>query len=280
MMDLNLVDFKYFLEAAQTLNLSRAAERLGVGQPTVSQAIKRLETDFGTQLFDRYKTGVQLTTAGKRLYSQGRTVIENLSRLKEDVLSSETDIKGNYSIGCHVSVGLYSLPGFLKSLLAENPLLEIRLSHGLSREITEEVISFRTDFGIVVNPAKHPDLVIRELRRDEVGHWAASGADTNTLIYDPSLSQSQEIISNTNAKVWMFKRRLESSSLEMIALLAEQGCGVALLPGLVARRYPKLKPFKTGLPKHEDKICLIYRADRKASASARLIASKILGAAT
>jgi DNA-binding transcriptional LysR family regulator len=277
MMDFNPTDLRYFFEAARSLNLSRAAERLGVGQPTVSQAIKRLESSFGTSLFDRYKTGVRLTSAGKRLYSSGRTAIEHLERLKEEVLSSEVAIEGSYSIGCHVSVGLYALPAFLKTVMIENPRLEVRLSHGLSREVTEDVISFRTDFGIVVNPSRHPDLVIKELCRDQIGYWAVVGADTQTLIFDPSLSQCQAILSKTNPKLLSFSRRLESSSLEIIASLAETGCGVALLPERVAHRFSKLKIFRVGLPRHEDKICLVFRSDRKTSASARLIIDKIFG---
>jgi len=276
MMDINPIDFKYFYEAASTLNLSRAAERLGVGQPTLSQAIKRLESTFGTKLFDRYKTGVRLTAAGKRLHTEGRLFLEHFEKLKNDVLSSETLIAGSYSIGCHVSVGLYTLPVFLKPLMELNPHLEIQLSHGLSREITENVISFRNDFGIVVNPVKHPDLVIKELRQDNITFWSAPHANSDVLIYDPSLIQSQFILSKKNQMKFNFKRRIESSSLELIGGLAESGCGIAILPECVAKRFPKLKKLRDDLPKHEDHICLIYRSDRKSSAAFRVIVDKIM----
>lgn len=274
-MELNPSDLQYFFETARTLNISRAAERLGVGQPTVSQAIRRLERHFGTALFDRYKTGVRLTAAGTRLAAEGRGALDGWRRLREAVTASEAEIQGQFTIGCHPSVAQYALPPFLKSLLAEHPRLEIQLKHGLSREITEDVVSFRVDFGLVINPVAHPDLVVRELSRDRVGFWAATGALEDTLIHEPSLLQTQSLLKKARSRKIHFKRQIESSSLETIAAVAEGGCGVAILPACVARRFPKLKPYGKNLPYFEDRLCLAYRADRKHSAAARAIIAAV-----
>jgi len=64
-------ELEYFLEVANTLNLSRASERLGLSQPSLSLAIKRLELSIGTQLFIRHKQGVTLTQ-GNFSISPGR----------------------------------------------------------------------------------------------------------------------------------------------------------------------------------------------------------------
>jgi DNA-binding transcriptional LysR family regulator len=274
-LNINPADLRYFLEVADTLNVSRAAERLGIGQPTLSQAIKRLEDEFGTRLLDRYKTGVRLTAAGGRLLVEGKSILESFAKLKGDVASAEKEIEGIYSIGCHPSVGRFALPTFFNSLLEGHPRLEIKLKHGLSREITESVVSFRTDFGIVVNPVKNPDLVIRELCRDLVGFWSAPGALSDTLIYDPSLAQSQALLAKA---AQLFERKIESSNLEVIAALAESGAGAAILPERVARQHPKLKIHKRDLPVFEDRVCLVYRADRKISVAARFIIDTILKA--
>ncbi len=277
-MDLHPTDLRYFFEVTRTLNISRAAERLGVGQPTVSQAIRRLEANFGTRLLDRYKTGVRLTAAGERLLREGRPALENWARLKETVTASHSQIEGLYSIGCHPSVGLYALPTFMKKLVADNPGLELRLAHGLSREIAEQVVSFKLDFGLVINPVPHPDLVIRELCRDEVGLWSAAGAVTDTLLLDPALAQSQALLKRLKKAKLTFRRRTESTHLEILAVMAQSGCGVAMLPARVAQRFVGLKPFKPGVEPFEDKLCLVYRADRRFSAAAKLIADTILKA--
>lgn len=275
MMDINASDLRYFLEVARTLNISRASERLGIGQPGLSQSIRRLEAQMGTLLLNRYKTGVQLTPPGIRLATKGAQLLEQWTKLKEDVLASHSEIEGKYILGCHPSVALYSLPAFFRDLIAKNPKLEIKLAHGLSREITEDIVSFRVDFGIVVNPIRHPDLVIRELCRDKVCFWVAKNCEKDVLIYDPKLIQSQFVIEQATKRGCAFKRHIESSHLEVIGALAEAGTGVAILPERVGKRHPRLTRYRAELPSFEDKICLAYRMDRKTTAAARLIVDTI-----
>lgn len=272
----NASDIQYFLEVSSTLNISRAAERLGISQPTLSLSIKRLEHALGADLLIRQKTGVKLTRAGVRVASRGGLVIQEWNRLRDEALDCETEVEGRFSIGVHPSVAIYFLPLVLGPLMGRFPKLEMNLSHGLSREMTEEVISFKTDFGIVVNPVRHPDLVILELGRDEMSLWwtGQNQAAASLLIYDPSLRQSQSILGQLKKKKLSFERQIESGNLEVVASLAGNGCGVGILPGRVAALYPRLKKFKQTAPKFEDSICLVYRADtQKTKAAAAIIQS-------
>ena len=73
---LSQAELKYFLEVANTKNLSRASERLGISQPTLSVAIKRLENSIGTELLIRQKRGVALTQAGKQLLIHAKQLLQ------------------------------------------------------------------------------------------------------------------------------------------------------------------------------------------------------------
>src|SRR5687768_10713261 len=110
-------DLTYFLEVAATRNISRAAERLGITQPALSLALKRLENTIGTELLIRTKVGVQLTKPGVRVAARARDLIDEWHKLRNDALRDEHEISGRYCIGCHPSVALYSLPHFLPNLL-------------------------------------------------------------------------------------------------------------------------------------------------------------------
>lgn len=274
-------DLNYFIEVSQTLNVSRAAERLGISQPTLSLAIQRLEGNFGAPLLIRTKSGVHLTHAGQKLVAQARLLLLEWERIREDALRDENEIRGRYVIGCHPSVALYSLPSFVGDLLSQNPDLEIKLHHDLSRKITEDVISFKVDFGIVVNPWQHPDLVIKPMAKDEVSLWVGPKrtalqdpfSGEAVLICDDDLLQTQAILKQLAKKGMGFKRVLNTSSLEVITALVAAGAGVGILPGRVATRIKsqRLEPLGQDGPTFVDKICLVYRADvQKSKASRRL----------
>ena len=272
-------DITYFIEVAQTGNISRAAERLGITQPSLSTAMQRLEAALDTQLFIRSRSGVQLTKSGKELLGRGRLLLLNWEQIKSDINKNETSVSGEYVIGCHPSVGLYSLSLFLPELMQEHPDLHIKLKHSLSRKITEKVISFEVDFGIVVNPVKHPDLVIVELAKDDVMFWTAKKpsptqkpeSEECVLIADMDLHQAQKLLSGVTKKKMTFKRVISSGNLEVITDLTASGTGIGILPKRVATRdsHLGLKPLSGELPVFKDNICLVYRADAQKPKAAR-----------
>lgn len=273
----------YFIEVAETLNISRAAERLGISQPTLSLSLQKLESTLGRQLFIRTKAGVQLTRAGTKLVSQARNLIWEWDKIQSDALKDESEIRGRYVLGCHPSVALYSLPRLFPKLLEAHPLLEIKLHHDLSRRITEDVISFKIDFGIVVNPWQHPDLIIKPLWKDEVSLWVSPRpsplqdpkSGKAVLVCDPDLLQTQSILKQLSKKGFTFQRTITSSSLEVIATIIESKGGVGVLPARVATRL-KERPLRrlpgNDQPKFQDSIALVYRADAQKSKASRALA--------
>ncbi|MBI4042548.1 MAG: LysR family transcriptional regulator [Deltaproteobacteria bacterium] len=279
-------ELHYFLEVAQTLNLSRAAERLGITQPTLSLAIRKLERNVGAELLIRSKIGVKLTHAGQRFVAQARNLFAEWERMRGDAIKAVSEIGGRYIIGCHPSVALYSLPNFLPELMEKHSNIEVKLVHDLSRRITERVISFEVDFGIVVNPVAHPDLVIKFLAEAEVSLYAGPGksslqdptSEDGVLICDSDLIQTQSLLKEMAAKKIVFRRVITSSNLEVIRSLVAAGAGIGILPGRVAQSQKGvgLRIWKKDAPKFHDRICLIYRKDAQNTKSGRVIADLIV----
>jgi DNA-binding transcriptional LysR family regulator len=278
-------DIRYFLEVATTGNISRASERLGISQPSLSLAIKRVEESLGVKLLLRNKNGVQLNQSGKKFSIEAKALLNQWEQIKSQTISSQEEVIGHYSIGCHPSVALYSLPYFMEDLLSNNPALDISLKHDLSRKITEAVISFQVDFGIVVNPVSHPDLVIKNLATDKVTLWTSSKPSINqdakkgngVLICDPDLLQTQSIFKKLDKKGFKFSRTITTKSLEVISALVSSRAGVGILPSRVALLDKKkaLKPLSESSPFFNDKICLIYRADAQKTKAAKTIIAAI-----
>lgn len=272
-------DIQSFLEVSQTLNLSRAAERLGISQPALSLSIKRLEENFGLPLLLRSKSGVQLTKAGTSLSLKGRELVQQWEKLKNEALSSYDEVIGQYSLGCHPSVGLYALPLCIPQLMDKYPQLNLSLKHDLSRNIAEEVISFKLDFGLVINPVEHPDLVIKPICKDVVGLWKRKGegkpAKNLPLLYSSSLIQSQSILSELSKSGFKFERSIQTENLEVIRELTKKGVGYGILPERVASYENQLLEKIEGTPIYKDTLSLIYRYDAHKSPSSKKLIAEI-----
>lgn len=260
-------ELRYFIELAHTLNFSRAATRIGISQPSLSTAIKRLEHAIGTELFIRNKHKVILTQAGKNLLTHTKQLLQLWDTTKATCLASEQTLQGNLRIGCHSSVALYFLPRFLPQLVKQYSKLDIQLKHDLSRKITEEVINLSIDLGIAVNPIKHPDLIIKKLFDDQVTCWKVKQIDTtkdNIIICDPELIQTQWILKRLEQNGIPYKRIISSSNLEVITQLTIAGVGIGILPSCVAMfANNQMLERVPNAPLYEDDICLIYRHENR-----------------
>ncbi len=266
----NAWDLKYFQEVAQVKSFSRAAERLGVGQPALSLAMQRLEKALDSKLFFRRKGGLQLTSGGSQLLQQTDHLLKTWENIVTHAQRSESERKGIFRIGCHVSVGGYSLPKVLARIYNQAPGIQFQMEHGLSRVMVEQVISGDLDFAVAVNPIRHPDLVIVSMAKDEVCFWKIESAPLDILICDPYLIQSQYLMKKLGKKRAISKT-LHSTSLELVRAFALEGLGTAILPTRVAKQGgDELKRCKD-FPTYIDEICFVYRKDLYRSAASEYV---------
>lgn len=286
-MEPNYSDIVYFLETAKVGNITRASERLGITQPSLSLALNRLEEAVGCKLLLRSRSGAELTRQGKDFQKRSLSFIREWKDLKQGLSESTSEVEGQFTLGCHPSVCQYTVPYFMPKLLEKYSKLNFSFDHDLSRNITEKVISFKLDFGIVVNPVKHPDLVILEICRDEVAFWVSKNksplqnlkSKNKVLICDENLLQVKDLKNKLKKKKVQFDRVMHSGNLDVVARLTYSGLGIGILPTRVVHQNfkGKLKRSSGELPVFDDRICLIYRADYQKSMASRVIVEAIRG---
>lgn len=266
-------EIEYFLEVCRSLNITRASERLGVSQPTLTISLRKLEKRLGAALLIRRKNGVELTRFGLKFESASKVLLEQWRKVQEIATREETLLRGRYSIGVHPAVAIYSLPTNLAQLMFKNPELELQLVHDLSRKITEQIIRSKVDIGIVVNPIAHPDLVIQKWGEDFVTFWKAPKLkNENVVIYDPDLKQSSELLARGAKAGIQFEREIHSNSLQVIQSLVEAGTGVGILPSRVARPSgSKLSMLQPNDLRVADKIALVYRPELRTTEAGRIL---------
>tara|TARA_B110001454_G_C12723340_1_gene436801 strand:- start:17136 stop:17981 length:846 start_codon:yes stop_codon:yes gene_type:complete len=265
-------EIEYFIEVYQTRHVSKSAIRLGVTQPTLTLSLQRLEEKLGVKLFHRTKQGVVATDQGTLFYKKAHGLLDSWNDLHHDLGQSMENIQGHFKIGCHQSVGAYTLPRFLEGLHKEAPGIDIDLVHDFSRKITERVVSYDIDLGFVVNPVRHPDLILKKMGDDRVLFWRARDTVNvpKKIFADANMMQIQSILGKTHAKEFHDWQLVNSNSLELIRTLTLAGQGVGILPERVAKADgADLVPYDSKLPIFEDKIFVAYRRDVLANRAGR-----------
>lgn len=261
-------EIQHFLEIYRTRHLSRAAIRLGVTQPTLSQSLQKLERKLNTALFLRTKQGVIPTPSATVFYGRAKSLKECWGEIQDGIFSQANEIAGMFTVGCHQSVAAFTAPRLLQNLGREAPGLAVNFVHDFSRRITEKVVTYDVDIGYVVNPAKHPDLVFKKMGDDQVTFWRKRGAKElpKRIFADGSRAQVEELLGKTFLKHFADWKIVQSSSLEVVRTLTSQGLGIGILPARVAQAENReVEVYDKSLPTRPDEIYLAYRKEVLAS---------------
>lgn len=268
-------EIEHFIEIFKTQHLSRAAEHLRLSQPTLSQSLKRLEDKVARPLFIRSKTGLFPTPAGKMFFRQAQNLMGQWGVIQNSFQVAQESLSGRFRLGCHVSIAAFALPGLFRTLQQVAPDIEIELFHDFSKRINERVIRHELDLGLVMNPYRHPDLVLTPLCKDTIRFWKKKGTDPvpNVFFADASDGEIRELLGPKNSNAFSNWKVIETSSLELIRTLTLQGLGVGLLPTRVANcdQQQALVPLNTKLPELHDELFLSYRRENFASAGGRVL---------
>lgn len=162
---------RYFLAVAEELHFTRAAEKLNIGQPPLSQQIQSLESELGVTLFNRTRRRVALTEAGEHLVTQAKEILRMSGELPAELRDIERGKTGELRIG-FTTTGLLvdelSLP--LKTYRRRYPNVKVSLSEMYSRQQFDALLHQEIDIGYVrLTPETLQDgLNIRLLRRDRL----------------------------------------------------------------------------------------------------------------
>ena len=158
---MDVKELRSFSIAARLRSISRAAELLDVGQPTVSTHIKKLEQELGTPLFDRIRRPIRLTLAGEKLLELAGPLVEGIESLATDTQQAQSE--GPVTVGATANLMSHFLLRAVEAFRDENPRVHLRLRSRLRSEMIDMVSQGDVDFGIVPGMDPNPDLEFQAL---------------------------------------------------------------------------------------------------------------------
>ncbi|WP_077614418.1 LysR family transcriptional regulator [Caenibacillus caldisaponilyticus] len=147
-------DWQIIVVLAEEKNMRRAADRLFVSQPALSQRLQSIEEDWGVPLFIRTKRGLVITPEGEKVAAFAKKVIAQENHLREAIQTSEEDVFGTLKIAVASIAGQYWLPKVLKKFVTRYPLVKISLVTGWSSEIMRHMYEDDSHIGIVRGETK------------------------------------------------------------------------------------------------------------------------------
>lgn len=244
---LNLYKLEIFNTVAMEGSFSKAAERLLLTQPAVSQHVRDLESGLSKALFERTPRGVKLTPAGEILLDYTRCILRLMTEAEQALTSLDRLEQGNIAIGATPSASVYLLPGWIQDFHQRFPGLGILLRTDTTPNITADILAGKLDLGFVEGELQ-PEARINSLALQELELLVVVGAghrfwermrvslrDLNgeTFIARPPGSQTRAWIDQVLQQHGVLPRVIaEFDNPEAIKQAVASGMGAAILPDL------------------------------------------------
>lgn len=163
-----LRQLRYFVAVAEELHFTRAAERLGMAQPPLSQQIKAIERELGVELFRRTKRRVELTEPGRVLLDGARRTLDEASRAVLDTHRAARGEVGRLSVGFVGAAVAAVLPDILRTHTSRFPDVVLDLHQCSTAEQVERLRGGRLHVGFLRPPIQEPALVTEVIARERL----------------------------------------------------------------------------------------------------------------
>ncbi|HLG70001.1 MAG TPA: LysR substrate-binding domain-containing protein [Chloroflexota bacterium] len=250
---MELHHLRAFIAVAEELHFGRAAARLHVSQPPLSQQIQRLERELGARLFDRTRRSVKLTPAGEVLLQEARGIVDEVEHAREAVQRASSGAAGRLRIAFVGAAAYEALPRCVRTFRRHYPDVAISTRESVpSSEQVSQLLEGSLDIGFIgTPPRRHEELDYEVVDQEWLvavlpdSHPAAAGdsVEFTALAGEPfiimSRSRSTSLYDSLLAACHRagFNPRLAYEVSEMPAAvgLAAAGLGVAIMPSSVCR---------------------------------------------
>jgi DNA-binding transcriptional LysR family regulator len=281
---MELHQLQYFVAVAEEASFTKAATRVHVAQPGVSAQVRRLESELGQQLLDRSGRSVRLTEAGTAILPYARAALDAVAnaRLAIDELSGL--VRGHVAVGMVSGCALPLLAELLAGFHALYPGITIALTEGNSDRLVDLLAQGQLDLALIGTATDPPPGIDTAVIADEElvaiaapSHpLAASGTITVSALRDVplvSLPRGTGVRTALDAACAQagFTPRIafEASALPMVAHLAAQGLGLAIVPASTAETTQTLRITS---PQVRSRLELAWTSAPPVSPAARVLA--------
>lgn len=280
MITMNMKQLKYVLVLAELGSFSRAADSLGISQPSLSQYVRKIEQQLGTDLFDRSGSTLRLTDAGNAYIKVGRQILDLEHQLDEELNDLAAFRTGTVTIGisAHRSVSL--MPEIVKAFRELYPGIVLRIEEYKRQNIIERAQHGEFDLCITTPPVDKneffcvtvmleenvivvPDTVCLPCRQlPDRKYPAVSIASLSHMQFallneeHPMQQAFSALCSHYGLSI---EKTVECTSLNALFEMVKAGIGAAFVPSCIAKPQPGIRVYSIAEDTDRREIVLIRR---------------------
>jgi LysR family hydrogen peroxide-inducible transcriptional activator len=271
---MTLQQLEYIVALDKHKHFVTAAEHCFVTQPTLTIQVKKLEEEIGVVLFDRKKHPLQTTTAGAAIISKAKTILREVTEMKQLVGTEKDNIVGRFKIGVIPTVAPYLIPLFVRTFSEKYPDTILEISELKSEDIIAKLKNDSLDIGILVTPINEPEISEIPLYYEPFVFY---GSNAHHLLSKKVVSQSDL---EKEPDLWLldkgncFRNQVlnlclseekkkeksiffDSTSIESVKRMVSYFNGFTLLPKLsLSPRDTNFRPIEEPVPVRE--VSIIY----------------------
>ncbi|MCD8531483.1 MAG: hydrogen peroxide-inducible genes activator [Saccharospirillaceae bacterium] len=277
---MTLTELKYIVTLAQERHFGRAAEKCFVSQPTLSVAIKKLESELDVAIFERSKSSVTVTPLGERIVTQAQRVLEEARTIRELASAGKDQLSTPLKLGAIFTIGPYLFPHLVPQIHQQAPTMPLYLEENYTGVLRRQLRDGELDAIIVALPFTEADVLTRPLYDENFvvvlpkNHpWckqqsieAEQLADEDLLMLGEGHCFRDQVFEHCPALSRKHHTRLgsvlEGSSLETLKHMVATGLGITVLPESAVSNLDQnlvtTRPFKAPAPFRT--VALAWRA--------------------
>ena len=240
----DLRQLELFCALARTGSFTKAADELGIAQPTLSEQIAKLEKGLGAPLFERLNRRIELTPLGHAILGRAQSLLKDAAALPEYFERAQEGVRGPLRVGAIPTILPYFLAPILKVFIGRYPEVDLHVREGTTAELLEQVLEGLIDVAIVSLPVEESGLVMKELFRDPLylavpqDHPLASAGkvklrkltDERLLILKDGHCLRDETLAVCDRARARFEGHFEADQVLTIFELIRAGFGVSIVP--------------------------------------------------
>ncbi|MEF2964284.1 LysR family transcriptional regulator [Paenibacillus sp. M1] len=285
---MELRQLQYTLQIAEERNFSRAADKLHIAQPSLSQQLSKLERELGVKLFQRNTSTVELTYAGASFIEHARKIMDAVEQLRQEMDDISQLRAGRVVIGSMPITGSHLLPYVLPAFKEAYPDIQVALLEDTSLNLEKLTAGGGTDLSLLSLPLQEPTLTYEPIGEEIIDlavppqHPLASfeaspgGVALEQLKDEPFIvlkkGQGFRKLTIDLCRSAGFEPNIvfESNNIETVQSLVAAGMGITLVPRFIARsKRSELIPVYIPLSSSPSRTLVIaYRRGRYLSKAA------------